>query len=59
MRSWIRTSPRVMENGDVSYRGRTYSCYRSRLDGEGWDYHCNWSSDSGRRYIDFGAGRRF
>jgi hypothetical protein len=61
MRRFVRRSPSVMENGQVRYRGRTYDCYRSRLDGEGWDYHCGWSDHSGNsgRYIDFGAGRRF
>src|ERR1051325_10379560 len=44
MRKFINTSPPVMGDGQVRVDGRTYSCYRSRLDGEGWDYHCNWSS---------------
>ena len=61
MRRFVRRRPPVLGDGSVRYQGRTYSCYRSRLDGEGWDYHCGWSSDNGpvSRYIDFGAGRRF
>lgn len=60
MRRFISTSPPVMGNGQVRVGGKTYSCYRSRLDGEGWDYHCSWSSFGSRtRLIDFGAGRRF
>ncbi|MGN6558108.1 MAG: hypothetical protein ACTHLH_08880 [Solirubrobacterales bacterium] len=43
----------------VTYKGRTYGCYVSRPDGEGWDYHCNWFSSSGDSFIDYGAGRRF
>jgi len=43
----------------VTYNERTYGCYVSRPDGEGWDYHCNWSSPSGGAFIDYGAGRRF
>jgi hypothetical protein len=60
MQRFVRTSPPVMGNGQVRVGGKTYSCYRSRLDGEGWDYHCNWSSSGSRtRFVDFGAGRRF
>jgi hypothetical protein len=61
MRRFVRRLPPVLGNGSVRYQGRRFSCYRSRLDGEGWDYHCSWSSYSGSatRYIDFGAGRRF
>lgn len=54
MRRFIRTSPEVMENGKIRYRGRKYDCYRSRPDGEGWEYHCGWSNFSGGRYIDSG-----
>ena len=46
-------------NTRVSYGGRTYSCYVSRPDGEGWDYHCGWSAAAGGAFIDYGAGRRF
>jgi hypothetical protein len=60
MQKFVRTSPPVMGDGQVHVGGKTYSCYRSRLDGEGWDYHCNWSSYGSRtRLIDFGGGRRF
>jgi hypothetical protein len=43
----------------ITYRGRTFWCYASRPDGEGWDYHCNGSSPNGTSVIDYGAGRRF
>lgn len=46
-------------NTEVEFEGRTFGCYVSRPDGEGWDYHCIWSSSSGDSFIDFGAGRRF
>jgi hypothetical protein len=61
MRRFVSRSPGFMENGQVVYRGRAYGCYRSRLDGEGWDYHCNTSDFGGSHdmLIDFGAGRRF
>jgi hypothetical protein len=59
MRRFVRRSPPPMGDGSVRYGGRRYSCYRSRPDGEGWDYHCSWSNGSASRYIDFGAGRRF
>jgi hypothetical protein len=61
MHRFVRTSPPIMGNGQVRYRGRAYDCYRSRLDGEGWDYHCNWSNftNGNDQLIDFGAGRRF
>jgi hypothetical protein len=61
MRRFVRTSPPVQGNGQVRFKGRRYDCYRSRLDGEGWDYHCNRSEDRGAKhlFIDFGAGRRF
>lgn len=62
MRKFIRTSPPVMGDGLIRDHGRRYDCYRSRPDGEGWEYHCNWSSSSSSasfRFIDYGAGRRF
>lgn len=43
----------------VRYRGRRFSCYTSRPDGEGWDFHCNWASSDVSRFVDYGAGRRF
>jgi hypothetical protein len=46
-------------NTEVKVEGRTFGCYVSRPDGEGWNYHCMWSSSSGDSYIDYGAGRRF
>jgi hypothetical protein len=61
MRRFVRRSPEPMDDGEVRYRGRKYDCYRSRPDGEGWEYHCSWSKFNGdtNRFIDFGAGRRF
>src|SRR6476646_4202578 len=47
MRRFLRTNP-VYEgpNGEqIRFGGRIYSCYASRPDGEGWDYHCNWLAD--------------
>lgn len=46
-------------SSSITYKGRTYGCYVSRPDGEGWAYHCNWFSSSGDSFIDYGAGRRF
>lgn len=43
----------------VNFRGKTFSCYVSRPDGEGWNYHCNWFSSNATSLIDYGAGRRF
>lgn len=54
MRRFVK---RNVNAGDVRYDGRSYGCYESRPDGEGWDYHCMWSSDG--RYVGFSAGRRF
>jgi hypothetical protein len=61
MRRFIpRSAPyRGPNNTEVKFEGRTFGCYVSRPDGEGWDYHCMWSSSSGNTYIDYGAGRRF
>jgi hypothetical protein len=61
MRRFLRTDPVYAgpNNEQIRFGARTYSCYASRPDGEGWDYHCNWLADSGGRFVDFGAGRRF
>jgi len=63
MRRFLRRHPTYGVPGTsgnvVHFRGRSYDCYASRPDGEGWDYHCNWFSSSGNRFFDFGAGRRF
>jgi hypothetical protein len=41
------------------YRSLPFSCYKSRPDGVGWDYHCNYSKySSADAYVDVGAGRR-
>jgi hypothetical protein len=42
--------------GHVRYRRRTFDCYKSRADGEGWDYHCMTAADA--YDVDVGAGRR-
>jgi hypothetical protein len=61
MRRFLRRDPTYdgPNNARVKFRGKTYSCYASRPDGEGWDYHCSWSSRSGGRFVGYGAGRRF
>jgi hypothetical protein len=65
MRRFLGTHPgpySVTNNNDagmVRFSGRRYDCYVSRPDGEGWDYHCMWSSGNGDQYIDYAAGRRF
>lgn len=61
MRRFLHTGP-VYEgpnSREIRFRGRTYDCYASRPDGEGWDYHCNWLKKSGDTFVDYGAGRRF
>lgn len=37
--------------------GVAWDCYKARLDGQGWDYHCNRLAPGG--FVDVGAGRRF
>ncbi len=61
MRRFLRTDPVYAGPNfdEIHFGGRSYGCYASRPDGEGWDYHCNWLADSGKRFVDFGAGRRF
>jgi hypothetical protein len=62
MRRYLRKAPSSYtgpNNDRVTVRGRTYSCYVSRPDGEGWNYHCNWFSSNSNAFIDYGAGRRF
>jgi hypothetical protein len=44
---------------EIILRRRTFDCYVSRPDGEGWDCHCSWFSADGKSLIDYGAGRRF
>jgi hypothetical protein len=36
--------------------GHSWGCYKSRPDGQGWDYNC---PTNGRRYVDVAAGRRW
>jgi hypothetical protein len=62
MRRFLRRHPTPYSgpnSSQVRFRGRKYGCYVSRPDGEGWDYHCSWSSTSGGEFVDYGAGRRF
>jgi hypothetical protein len=62
MRRFLRRAPATYtgpNNAEVNFRGKIYSCYVSRPDGEGWDYHCNWFSSNADSFIDYGAGRRF
>jgi hypothetical protein len=42
--------------GKVRYGKRTFDCYKSRPDGEGWDYLCTFSAADA--YVDVGGGRR-
>ena len=45
--------------GTVRYGRRTFACYKSRPDGVGWDYNCNFSKyTAADAYVDVGAGRR-
>lgn len=45
--------------GSFHYGARTFECYKSRPDGEGWDYNCDYSRyGSADAYVDVGAGRR-
>lgn len=58
-------------NGPLVHNGQTWACYRSRNDGVGWDFHCNYitsytgvvgkptfATDVTKHYVDVGAGRR-
>jgi hypothetical protein len=54
MRRFISTRRKHFKFGAY---GKTWECYKSRQDGLGWDYHCG--SDTSRRYVDIGAGRRW
>jgi hypothetical protein len=42
---------------------KVWDCYKSRADGQGWDYHCsrllNRSGPFNQNFVDVGAGRRF
>jgi hypothetical protein len=56
-RRWPRGSGR---NLDFAYRRLHFSCYTSRPDRVGWDFHCGTDDFSGgsNKYVDVGAGRR-
>ena len=47
----------------VRLGAKVWDCYKSRADGEGWDYHCsrllNRSGPFNKNFVDVGAGRRF
>jgi hypothetical protein len=45
---------------DVIRAGEKFTCYTSRPDRVGWDYHCNLDRSSLKtiRFVDIGAGRR-
>jgi hypothetical protein len=49
---------RFLHTRDSDFRmfGRKWGCYKSRPDGQGWDYHCNSGT---RTYVDVAAGRRW
>jgi hypothetical protein len=51
MRHFLRTHDREFR----VYRHR-WGCYKSRRDGQGWDYHCLAFT---RPYVDVAAGRRW
>lgn len=62
MHRFLRQAPTAYtgpNSAQVNFRGKTFSCYVSRPDGEGWGYHCNWFSSSGTSFVDYGADRRF
>jgi hypothetical protein len=62
MRRFLRRAPATYtgpNSAQVNFRGKAFSCYVSRPDGEGWNYHCNWFSSNADSLIDYGAGRRF
>jgi hypothetical protein len=45
--------------GTLRYGTRRFDCYKSRPDGEGWDYNCLYAKYSAAdAYVDIGAGRR-
>jgi hypothetical protein len=45
--------------GTLRYGIRRFDCYKSRPDGEGWDYNCLYSKyRAADAYVDIGAGRR-
>ncbi|HEX4363339.1 MAG TPA: hypothetical protein VHZ75_02245 [Solirubrobacteraceae bacterium] len=49
-------------NGKLRHNGQTWTCFHSRANGVGWDYHCSYirsyAGNVTRNYIDVGAGRR-
>jgi hypothetical protein len=53
-----RVMRRFLHTRDSEFRmfGRRWSCYKSRPDGQGWDYHCIAGTDP---YVDVAAGRRW
>lgn len=62
MRRFLRRAPATYtgpNSAQVNFRGKAFSCYVSRPDGEGWNYHCNWFSSNADSLIDYGVGRRF
>jgi hypothetical protein len=47
--------------GTLRFGTQKFECYKSRPDGEGWDFHCNYDnydSSATDAYVDVGAGRR-
>jgi hypothetical protein len=44
--------------GTVRYGTRRFECYKSRPDGEGWDFNCAYSRSASDAYVDVGGGRR-
>jgi hypothetical protein len=54
-RSVMRRFLRTHQRGFRSY-GQEWGCYKSRPDGQGWDYHC---LSIGTRYVDVAGGRRW
>jgi hypothetical protein len=59
MLRFVRSARAGLRARDVRHGGRLWSCYRSRPDGVGWDFHCLGQDDRTGRYVDIGAGRRF
>ena len=61
IRHYLSTT-KGLTNGKLRHNGQTWTCYHSRKNGIGWDYHCSYirsyTGDVTKNYIDVGAGRR-